>query len=836
MAGRFGAGGRCLYYWSEGLKKLLVILLLIPTIAVGQLTTEQQAKIDSLQQVITNAEHDSTIINAWKNWDDIVYSTDHDLSIELNEKIENLSTKNLSEKITEQERFFFKKANIYAYGSFGYIFMRKGDFDKAIDNYSKGLALSEELKLKETISTFLRGIGNASYYQGNYDKAINHYERGLMIAEEGNDKAVIAGFLNNIGNIYRVKGDYAKGIDYFTRSLKMCEELGDKIGVSNSCNNMAIIYKNQDNFDKAIEYTSRSLKIKQELGDKNGTAGAYINIGNIYARKVDYASAFEYYTKGLTIYEEGGNKNGIASSHLSIGNIYQYQDDYAKAVEHYQMSLTINEETGNRNNISSSYNLIGSVYKKEGDIALDAGKTTLASKKYAAAIEYNKKSLDVAVEIGAKVSVKVASKTLWKTYKASHQYKSALEVYELYIETSDSLASEANQKEVIRQGYKYEYEKQAAADSVVNAEAKKVADAKLTAEQAEKKRLKSESNRQKLENKNQQQQAYFLYGILGIAVLFGGFIFNRFKVTQKQKGIIESQKDEVEQQKEKVDQAYEQLEEKNTEILDSINYAKRIQSAILPPDKLVKEYLQNSFILYKPKDIVAGDFYWMEPTKNGILFAAADCTGHGVPGAMVSVVCNNALNRSVREYGLTDPGKILDKTREIVIQEFEKSEDEVKDGMDIALCSLQGNTLKYAGAHNPLWIVPGSSERHAELIEADVNGPALRLTQSDPSKAGIIEIKANKQPIGKFDTPLAYTTHTFELQPNDVFYIFSDGFVDQFGGERGKKFKPKALRELLLSIQDQSMDQQRELINQAFEKWQGDLEQVDDVCVIGVRI
>ena len=199
----------------------------------------------------------------------------------------------------------------------------------------------------------------------------------------------------------------------------------------------------------------------------------------------------------------------------------------------------------------------------------------------------------------------------------------------------------------------------------------------------------------------------------------------------------------------------------------------------------------------------------MEHKGGKVIFAAADCTGHGVPGAMVSVVCNNALNRSVREHGLTEPGEILTQTREIVIQEFEKSDEEVKDGMDIALCSLEGNKLQYAGAHNPLWII-----RNGEIIET----------------------KANKQPIGQFDNPKPYTTHSFDLEKGDSLYIFSDGYVDQFGGEKGKKFKAKAFRALLLSIQDKSMEEQKEFIDEAFETCKGTLEQIDDVCVIGVRI
>jgi serine phosphatase RsbU (regulator of sigma subunit) len=259
---------------------------------------------------------------------------------------------------------------------------------------------------------------------------------------------------------------------------------------------------------------------------------------------------------------------------------------------------------------------------------------------------------------------------------------------------------------------------------------------------------------------------------------------------------------EIQEQKEIV-------EEKSKEITDSIEYAKRIQSAILPPEKLVKEYLQESFILYKPKDIVAGDFYWFEQKDNMTMYAAADCTGHGVPGAMVSVVCNNSLNRSVREFGLTIPGKILTKTRELVIEEFEKSEEVVKDGMDIALCTIEGKTLKYAGANNPLWLI-----RNGELLET----------------------KASKQPIGCYDNLEPYPTHTIELQKGDVIYTFSDGYADQFGGKKGKKFKAKALRELLLSIQDKSMEDQKIILDNAFENWKGDHDQVDDVCVIGVKV
>lgn len=270
------------------------------------------------------------------------------------------------------------------------------------------------------------------------------------------------------------------------------------------------------------------------------------------------------------------------------------------------------------------------------------------------------------------------------------------------------------------------------------------------------------------------------------------------------------------------------LEEKQKEILDSITYAKRLQEAILPSKKLIDSVLNNNFIFYRPKDIVAGDFYWFhyiqsdESSHKLAIIAAADCTGHGVPGAMVSVVCSNALNRTVTEFNISEPGKILDKVRELVIETFEKSDQDVKDGMDISLCAIeisdnpQETNVYWSGANNALWLVKNKFNESQKEYQFE-------------------EIKPNKQAIGKVDKPAPFTTHQFKLKKDDMIYLFTDGLSDQFGGENGKKLKASRLKEFLFTISEKPVNEQYTLLSEYFDKWKGSLEQVDDVCLIGIK-
>ncbi|TXB64603.1 tetratricopeptide repeat protein [Vicingus serpentipes] len=629
------------------------------------------------------------------------------------------------------------------------------------NSLSKNTSKKESLTLKKSLASALNNLGFIHMNNGDIDSALFYNHKCLEVRKELNDKKGLAILYNNFGGIYKNQGDIALALNYFHKGLKIQEELSDIRGAAVSLNNIGQIYKIQKDLDLALEYYQKSLEIRISNKDKLGMSGSYNNIAGVFQAKNDLEKALEYCFKGLNISIEIGDKRGMASSYNNIGYIYKILGNKSLNEEYWLKSIKIREEIGDKEGASSSYNNIG----------LD----NYQNSEFAKARTMAEKGLQLAKEIGFPSLIERNAGLLSLIATKQGKYKEAFEMRNLEIQMRDSIASEENIRAAAQQQAKYEYEKEQAIND------------------------KEHEKQLAIEKEAKAKQKIITYATasgLGLVGIFLFFVINRLNVTRRQKGIIEL--------------AHTELEEKNKEITDSIQYAKRIQNAILPPNKLVKEYLQESFILYKPKDIVAGDFYWLELKDNKILFAAADCTGHGVPGAMVSVICNNGLNRSVREHGLTDPGEILNKTREIVISEFEKSEDEVKDGMDIALCSLEGNVLKYAGANNPLWII----RKNATQIE---------------------EVKANKQPIGKYSENLAFTTHTIELQKGDSVYIFSDGYSDQFGGEKGKKMKAANFKKLLLSIQNETIEKQKQLIDEAFEEWKGDLEQLDDVCVIGIK-
>lgn len=640
--------------------------------------------------------------------------------------------------------------------------------DTAILLAKQGLYLVQTGKFKKHEAELYNFIASSYDTKGDYANALKNYLIALKIYKETSNKKGIAYCHSNIGIIYRKQGNYPKALEQYFLSLRIKEEVGDKKGISNCYITIGNVYYLQGNYSKALKNHLSALKIKKEIGDKKGIAMCYNNIGLVYENQNNYTEALKNYYASIKIREELGDKGGVALSYRNIGLVYENQKNLSEALKMYSFSLKIADEIGDKEIVAGCYNSIGGIYFQQGKIT--------ESK------QWQQRGLKLAKEIGIKEDIKVGYMGLATIDSALGNYREAYNNYKMYILYRDSLYNEENTKKTVQAQMQYEFDKKQTADSLKVSEERKITNLKFEQE---------------------KKQRYYLYGGLLLVVLFAGFMLNRFIITQKQKKVIEQKEQETQQQKHIV-------EEKNKEITDSIIYAKRLQEAILPPHEFITGYLPDSFVLYKPKDIVAGDFYWAERVDNLFFIAAADSTGHGVPGAMVSVVCSNALDRTVKEFGVIETGKILDKTRELVIRTFEKSNADVKDGMDISLLCIDKKNQKayWSGANNPLWYIQNNNLK---------------------------EIKADKQSIGKSYDSKPFTTNIIDYKADTIFYLFTDGLADQFGGPKGKKFKYKQFEELLVSISEKPMQEQSVIINQKFEAWRGSHDQVDDVCVIGIR-
>jgi len=630
-------------------------------------------------------------------------------------------------------------------------------------------------KIEKNDSVLLQLYNHIGSVSNNEDGQLSeeYWTKALELATQKVKENRTAYFLeqlstanNGMGIISKRNGNLSDAISYYQKSIIINQELNNLDKMHTNYYNIGVIYRNLKEYDKSLEYYQKSLKYREEISDTSNMLKNYLSIGVLCRRMGDHDKALEYYHKSLKLAELINNEEMAAHTYSNIGVIHNLNENYAEAIVFFNKAFKYITTTNNQadiakyhSNIMSSYNGLGDTQKaiKEGEIA------------YTMYFEMNRIA-----------DISTVANKLSSLYAKSNNYKKAYKSYKEYITYRDSVYNETNTREVTEKEMQFEFDKKNMTDSLARAEAEKI---------------------QKIEYQQElSEQRMFMYGgsfILLIVLIFSIIIFNRLKITKRQKAVIERQKLIV--------------EEKNKEITDSITYAKRIQSAILPSLEVIKDSLPNSFVFYKPKDIVAGDFYWLAKKENKILLAVADCTGHGVPGAMVSVVCHNALNRAVNDFNLIDPSKILDKTAELVIDAFKKNNEDVKDGMDISLCSfdLKNKKLEYAGAINSLFYI-----RENKLTE----------------------IKGDKQPIGQYANIEPFTSHQIELKENDIFYLFSDGYPDQFGGEKGKKYMYKRFRELILDLSDKEFSKQKNILENDFNLWKKDLEQVDDVCVVGVKI
>jgi serine phosphatase RsbU (regulator of sigma subunit) len=655
--------------------------------------------------------------------------------------------------------------------------LRKNDPDSGIKVADTLIQRSRRAKNKKWEAYGFNARASNFYNKASYDSAIASHEEALRIRRAIGDRKTEAQSLGNLGLVYERKLDYTKAIDYHLQSLSIKEELNDSLGMSNSYGNIGNIFMFMKQSELALEYMQKCYDIKVKSTDTANIALVRGNLGNIYSQLNDTVNSLREYSASLELWKAIGDEKGQALTLNNVGNVYEGVGLPEKAFEAYRQALDLRRGLNDPHGIASS---LGNL----AVMSFDLGEMDNAEK-------YARESLLICDTLNAHGSSLQALETMSKIFAKRGDSNKELYYYKEYIKVRDSVRAIDAEKDVARKEIAFEYTKKAAADSVKNAEEQKLKDLEIAAQNT------------KLEQ--EAQQRYFLYGGLILVVAFAGFVWNRFTVTRKQKGIIEQQKTEVEGQK-------HIIEEKQKEILDSITYAKRLQEAILPAEEQFLKLGKDRFLLYKPKDIVAGDFYFLEEVGEYLFAAAADSTGHGVPGAMVSVVCSNALTRAVRELKITDPGKILDTATDIILDTFGRNKMEVKDGMDISLCSihLPSGKISWAGAHNSLWIAHANGE--FEIVDA------------------------NKQPVGKYEYRAEFTTREVSVASGDMIYLFTDGYSDQFGGEKGKKFKAANFRKLLSEISATSCAEQQAKINSEFEKWKGNYEQVDDVCVMGVRV
>jgi tetratricopeptide (TPR) repeat protein len=657
-----------------------------------------------------------------------------------------------------------------ALNTMGISFFFRGDYDKAIELYEESLQRSEEANDTLGMGNAYSNIGLVKRRQGDLQLALEFYQKALALQTAINNEKGMAILFNNIGSILTDLGDIRQSLDNHHRSLRLYEKLGDKKGMASSYNNIGIIHIGQKDKAEALKYFKQGLALAEEFGDKPFMTSGCYNIGNIYNELKQYDLALEFLQRALQLQMELGDRKGLSGSYNSIGSVYLAINDQALAKEYFEKSIEAGEAINDRKALTDAYNSLSFLYSKNDD-------------KQGLAESYGLKSLGYAQELGIPDKIKNAALTLSGIYRKKGQYKQALESYELYISMRDSIISESNQKELMRKQFEYDYDKK---------------EALLAAEQEKKDALAKEQL---------QRRGLYLAAAAGITFLLSiiSFILYLFyRSRTKANAALEKKNTEVQQQKAVVDA-------RNHEIMQSFNYARRLQEAVMPGEAALKNHFSDSFLLYRPRDVVSGDFYWTA-NRNGIIYlAVGDCTGHGVPGAMLSVIGLNSLNRCISDLGLTRPKDVLMQMTIDLLITFEAADAQVRDGMDIALCAIdtRTNTLTYSGANNPLWVA-----RQGEMLV----------------------FKADRRAVGYHDGETVFTQQEVALQQGDAIYLMSDGFQDQLGGPDDRKFMTKKLRETIVSISHLPMAEQHTTLDRAFTQWRSNREQTDDVCVVGVRL
>ncbi|MCW3076328.1 MAG: protein serine/threonine phosphatase, partial [Bacteroidetes bacterium] len=626
------------------------------------------------------------------------------------------------------------------------------------------MALGDEYFTNEPVQSLL-----------NCNKALQIAEKNIKTAKGQEKKTyseIIFTAYNNSGYLYKIYGDIKKATDNYFKALNIAEQTGNYNGVASVASNIGIVYRANGNTEKAFEFYKKGLEAAIKSNNQAQIAQGYINYGRYYNSKKDTAAAMKYYRMALDIDLKLNNITATALLYNNIGFVYLNSEDYKRATYYFKKSLEIKIQSNDVPDIVMAYNNLGKVYLKRD-------KTDSAHYFYNIAESLQKKN-KFPEYYGATLN------GLYHTYKNKGNMAKALTYLENYKIYSDSLFNNSNKEELTKKEMQYDFEKK---------------EAELKADQEKKEAVAL------AEGRKQKIILWSVFGILIIAICFSVYIFKIYKEKQKINIELGEKNHLINHQKELV-------EEKQKEIVESIQYAEQIQKTLIANHDFVNETIPDSFVLFKPKDIVSGDFYWAASvdkskteTNAGLFYlAVCDSTGHGVPGAFMSLLNINYLNEAIKEKNILQPGKIFDHVRSRLIQTI--SQNGRQDGMDGILICLNKSTgtITYAAANNAPLLV---------------------------SKGVVKHLPCDKMPVGIGTRTNSFNEHTFQINKGDVLYLFTDGYADQFGGPKGKKFKYRQLEELLLSIHEMPVQKQAQHLEQKFEEWKGSLEQVDDVCIIG---
>lgn len=742
------------------MKKIAIAILIF----VSQASSSQSRHIlDSLLTVIKNSFAQDT--NLAKNYNEIAYALSR-ISID--------STKIFAEKgLALSTKLNFKKGIANANNALGIYYHMSSKFDDAIVYYKKAKDIKESLGDKKSAISSQNNIGIIYYLQAKYDMALATFNASLRTQEGMKDTVGIPNTLNYIASVHFFLSNYEKALGSYLKSLELYKRADNKAGMAQAYNNLGIIYSALNNEDKAIENYTSSLQLANEMGARDLVTTAYNNLGTVFQKRKNYPKALEYFTKSLNLSRELKLTEGIALNLERIGQVMQEQNKLPEALSKYEEALSIQEKAGQ---VYSTANILMSM----GSVLNKLGRFTDAANCY-------DRSLKIAQEIKAKNLIADVSFNYAGLLKNNKDYKRAYFFMTQYSSIRDSILSDEKNKSMAEMQTRFD----------TDAKEKEIV---LLTKNKDIEELKLGEQKENIEKQRVTIYASGISIMLALALAFFGY--RSYAEKKKTNIILEEKNHAISKQK-------EVLETKNALITNSIIYAKSIQDVILPPDEIIKKQLPDSFILFKPKDVVSGDFYWIN-TGDSIYIAAIDCVGHGVPGGFMALHAYNLMERIAKENKNASPNLILDQLNKQVIESLHQNNDHtsVKHGMDLALLKIKGNKIEYSGARNPLLIV-------------------------DPAKE-IKEIKADKMFVG--GALGNFTNNVLEVEKGSMLYVFTDGYADQKGGQENKKFFISVLKELLVSVSNKNTEEQKAILDKTFEEWKGKNEQMDDVLIIGIRV